>query len=278
MSHQRRILTRRERIAECHRTYASAWLKNGVTQPLTRQRQISLERHEVKRRPGQSSRHNSRTMNKNTDSSATIRDYRASIEICRKEFNDINNETTLRGATPAACMGNHSGPAGWEPSPYRIFNEWADTVLKQLIDLKRKGELVGTFDSQASFDQFQRGLVASLDAFWKTRAHEDFPPSRRLLHKLVNLLVKWLRIKVSPDIRPLIERHGHTTLNTPTLGRLGALLEDAALQFPADENFDRWYAETQERIRVFTAEHGGSPIIVDVWSRKSHLGDPDEDA
>ncbi|SDC86261.1 hypothetical protein SAMN05421548_11154 [Paraburkholderia lycopersici] len=213
-----------------------------------------------------------------SDASATIRDYQASIETCRKAFNDINNEPTPRGATPAAFMGNQSGPADWEPSAYRIFNDWGAAVLKQLSEQKRNGTLAGTFGSQASFDTFHRELVSSLDAFWLARAHPDFPASRSQLHKLVNLFVKWLRTKVPAEIRPRIEEQAHTTLNTPTLARVAALLDDQALRFPANEDFDGWYADTQARIRAFTVEHGGSPIIVDVWSRQSYLGNPDEDA
>jgi hypothetical protein len=213
-----------------------------------------------------------------TDSSATIRDYQDSIEACREEFNNVNNETTARGASSGAFMGGQSGPARWEPSAYRMFNDWADIALKELIDLKRKGELVGTVSSQESFDQLHRRLVSSLEKYWSAHAHPDFPPSRKQLHKLVNLFIKWLRVKVSPEIRLLIEQHGHTTLNTPSLKRVGVLLGDEALQFPANEDFDDWYRGIQHRIRDFTRENGGSPIVVDMWSRRTYLGDPDEDA
>jgi len=214
-------------------------------------------------------------MVQNTESLATIRDYRASIEICRKEFNG-NNDKTERGATPAAFMGGQSGPAGWEPSAYRIYNDWADTILKRLIEMRRQGELAGAVNSQAAFDEFHRGLVSSLEGFWIARAHPDYPPSRKLLHKL-DLFAKWLRMKVQPEIRLFIEQYGHTTLNTPTLKRLTALLDDETLDFPPDADFDGWYVALQERIRVLTREHGGSPVIVDMWSRKSYLGDPDEE-
>lgn len=207
-----------------------------------------------------------------------IRDYQASIETSRKAFNDINNETTTRGATPAAFMGNQAGPDGWEPTAYSIFNDWGATILKELAERKRKGTLTEMFASQASFDQFFRELLSSLEDFWTARAHPDFPVSRKQLHKLVNLFVKWLRTKVPAEVRALIEQHGHTTLNTPTLARIGALLGDDTLQFPADEDFDGWYAGTQQRIRAFAEEHGSSPIIVDVWCRSAYLGEPDEDA
>jgi hypothetical protein len=68
------------------------------------------------------------------------------------------------------------------------------------------------------------------------------------------------------------------TLNTPTLERVGGLLGDRTLTFPADEEFDGWYHDTQKRIRDLTKEQGGSPVVVDVWCRKAHLGDPDENA
>ncbi|APA84063.1 hypothetical protein BJG93_00585 [Paraburkholderia sprentiae WSM5005] len=207
-----------------------------------------------------------------------IRDYRGAIRTCQKEFNNVNNETTERGAAPGAFQGNQAGPAGKEPSAYRIFNDWADEILKRLIDLRRKGELVKTVDSQASFDEWHRGLVASLDEYWSANAHPAYPLSRKQLYKLVNLFVKWLRIKVADDVRAHIEKHGHTTLNTPTVRRVGELLGDSTLTPPADDkDFDNWYHDTQKRIRDFTETHGGSPIIVDVWCRAASLADPDED-
>ncbi|TCF97845.1 hypothetical protein BZM26_28865 [Paraburkholderia strydomiana] len=105
-------------------------------------------------------------------------------------------------------------------------------------------------------------------------AHPNYPLSRRQLYKLVNLFVKWLRIKVRPEVRALIEKYGHTTLNTLTVARVGVLLDDSTLTSPADDNFDGRYRETQKRIRNFT----DSPVIVDVWCRTASLGDPDEDA
>lgn len=206
-----------------------------------------------------------------------IRDYQGAIKTCREEFNNISSEKTERGATPGAFPGNPAGPKGWEPSAYCIFNYWADTILKELIDLRRRGELVRTIDSQESFDEWHRGLVSSLEKYWAAHAHRDYSLGLRQLYKLVNLFVKWLRIKVQPEVRALIEQHAHTTLNTPTVKRVCELLGVSTLTFPTVQNFEVWYRKTQKQIRDFTEEHGGSPVIVDVWCRTAYLGDPDED-
>jgi hypothetical protein len=101
---------------------------------------------------------------------------------------------------------------------------------------------------------------------------------RRQSHKLVNLFIKWLRIKSLPlEFRNAIEQWGHTTLSTPTMERIGGLLQDNTLAFPPEKQFDDWYRTTQERLREFTRENGGSPILVDIYCRRESLGDPDED-
>ena len=207
-----------------------------------------------------------------------IRDYQGAIPQCRREFNIVNNDNTLFGAASGAFQGNLSGPRNWRPSAYDIFNTWANGILQQLIELKKACNLAGPFESQEVFDTWHRGLIASLHKHWKGHAHPDFALSERQAHKLVNLFVKWLRTKVPAEVRALIERHAHVTLNGPTLKRIGELLSEGELSFPVNESFVGWYADTQARVRDFTATHGGSPVLVDIWCRAAALGEPDEDA
>ncbi|MFM0140386.1 hypothetical protein [Caballeronia grimmiae] len=207
-----------------------------------------------------------------------IRDYEAAIASCRRDFNIANNDKTLFGATPGAFQGNASGPQGWRPSAYDIFNTWAASVLKQLVVLKDSGKLAPTLATQESFDAWHKALIGSLQEHWKQHAHPDFRLSKRQAHKLVNLFVKWLRIKVPADVRPLLEKHAHVTLNGPTLARISELLGENELGFPLDQDFTGWYADVQDRLRDFTHTHGGSPVLVDIWCRAAALGDPDEDA
>ncbi|KXU87135.1 hypothetical protein CR51_35970 [Caballeronia megalochromosomata] len=204
-----------------------------------------------------------------------IRDYQNSIATSRDAFNAIHKEETLFGANAGAFQGNQAGPAESRPSAYEIFNAWANEELKKLIAAKNSEKLTGMLSTQDAFDAWHACLLRSFDDNWNTHAREGYPLSRRQLHKLVNLFVKWLRIKVPADIRALIEKHGHVPLNAPTLERLRDLLSDRTLVFPDNAVFDNWYTEVQTRIRAFTEGNGGSPLIVDVWCRAASLGDPD---
>ncbi|HWT35637.1 MAG TPA: hypothetical protein VN289_05110, partial [Paraburkholderia sp.] len=184
--------------------------------------------------------------------SQAIRDYQNAIDASREWFRNPNNEQSERGATPGAFLGNPSGPAGYARSAYEIYNNWVAEMLKQLRNLRDDGTLTETIDaSQASFDAWHRDLVNSLDDYWREHAHPDFPLTRRQLHKLVDLAVKWLRIKVPSETRDAIEQRGHTTLSGPTMERLGPLLGEEPFDFPPNDQFDDWYAVTQQRIRDF---------------------------
>jgi hypothetical protein len=211
------------------------------------------------------------------DTAPLVRDYQRAIDNSREDFNAVHRETTLLGATAGAFQGNASGPKNWKPSAYDIFTAWANDSLKALIALKNRGALDTLFTGEDVFEKWHESLVASLSEFWKSKAHADFPLSRRQTYKLVDLFVKWLRIKVPADIRQLIELRAHTTLNAPALVRVSALLGDETLAFAPDAEFDSWYVQTQVRIRAFTSAHGGSPVLVDVWCRAAALGDPDVD-
>ncbi|TCF97841.1 hypothetical protein BZM26_28840 [Paraburkholderia strydomiana] len=153
-----------------------------------------------------------------------------------------------------------------------------DGAIEKLSALNQDGKLGGMVTSPQSFDAWHTSLLASLHEEWTAQAHPEFALKRRQSHKLVNLFIKWLRIKSLPqEFRNAIEQWGHTTLNTPTMNRIGGLLQDDALSFPPEQQFDDWYRTTQERLREFTKENGGSPILVDIYCRRESLGDPDED-
>ncbi|MEZ2307156.1 hypothetical protein [Caballeronia sp. Lep1P3] len=213
-----------------------------------------------------------------TEHSLVLRGYQSSIDTCRQQFRIVNNENTKWGATPGAFRGNQSGPEGYPRTGYEIYNAWAEAELKKLIVLKRDGKLSGMVTSPQSFDEWHKNMLASLHEAWAAQAHREFPLKRRQSHKLVNLFIKWLRIKPIPqEFRNAIEQWGHTTLSKPTMNRIGGLLQDDTLAFPPEEQFDDWYRMTQQRLREFTQENGGSPMLVDIYCRWESLGDPDED-
>jgi len=213
-----------------------------------------------------------------TQYSLSLRGYQSSIETCRQQFRIVNNETTAFGATPGAFMGNQAGPERYTPTAYTIYNTWAKVELKKLSALNRDRKLGGMVTSPKSFDAWHESLLVSLHEAWVAQAHSEFSLKRRQSQKLVNLFIKWLRIKsLPPEFRNAIEQWGHTTLSSPTMERIGGLLQDNTLAFPPEEQFDDWYRTTQERLREFTKENGGSPILVDIYCRRESLGDPDED-
>lgn len=215
------------------------------------------------------------------DNSNHWREYKASIPKSKQTFGTTVDSTTC-GATPGAFQGSPSGPVGYSPSAYNIYNDWAIQALEEARN--NRVSIGKNLANQAEFDEWHQKLAASLNSAWQKNAHPDFHLSPRQKLKLVNLFVKWLATKAAtaPGLKEAILENGHVTLNTPTIAKMmqifGTRMPTCA-QRPTEVEFKAWYLDCQELVRTYTSAegHGGSPVLFDIWCRKDSLDTPEID-
>jgi hypothetical protein len=196
--------------------------------------------------------------------------YVKALPLLEAWFYDPTNERTLIGVNAAGIRGVAAGPAGSASAPLRTYNTWANAELVKLL----RG--VWDFDALHSLEgmeAFHADLITSVESAWL--AH-GFPSlARHQSYRLSDSFIKWMRIGSTsrPQIARAAHDFGHVIVNGPTLNLLERLCNDVptySTRMAPDDTITS-YRKIQAIVREFCRQHGGTPVLFDVFARNAHV-------
>jgi len=196
--------------------------------------------------------------------------YVTALPLLEAWFCDPKNEKTNIGVNAAGIRGVTAGPAGSASAPLRTYNTWANAELIKLLHGFWDFDLLLSCEGM---EAFHADLVESVESSWLSRG---FPAlARNQSYRLCDSFIKWMRIgaKSRPQIARAVHDFGHVVVNGPTLELLGRLCDElpSFTTQMATADATASYEQIQATVREFCGQHGGTPVLFDVFARTEHL-------